>query len=138
MDLDPTCQFSLSAKFDKTYPAGIHVGPYSYITFRTSLLTHDMVRGLYLDTRIGRNCFVGAHSVILPGVTIGNECIVAAGSVVTKDVPSGTMVAGNPARVIKENLRLGPYGRMEEADANEQRCRVVNNFFADTIGAEKR
>lgn len=138
MDLDPTCQFSLSAKFDKTYPAGIHVGPYSYITFRTSILTHDMVRGLYLDTRIGSHCFIGAHSVILPGVTIGDQCIVAAGSVVTKDVPSGTLVAGNPARVIKENLRLGPYGRMEEADGNEQHCRVVNNFFADTIGAEKR
>lgn len=131
MDLDPTCEFSLSAKFDKTYPAGVHIGAYSYIAFRTSILTHDMVRGLYLDTRIGTHCFIGAHSLILPGVTIGDQSIVGAGSVVTSDVPSGTLVAGNPARVIRGNLRLGPYGRMEEADENERRCRMTSGFFLE-------
>lgn len=44
------------------------------------------------------NVFLGANSVILPGVTIGNNVIVGAGSVVTKDVPDNSVVAGNPAR----------------------------------------
>lgn len=50
---------------------------------------------------IGDNCWIGANAVILPGVTIGNCCVVAAGSIVTRDVPSGVLVAGNPAKVKK-------------------------------------
>jgi acetyltransferase-like isoleucine patch superfamily enzyme len=49
-----------------------------------------------------RNCWIGANSVILPGVTVGENSVVAAGSVVTKDVPADTVVAGVPARVIKK------------------------------------
>lgn len=46
------------------------------------------------------NCFIGSYSIILPNVKIGPNAIVAAGAVVTKDVPEGTIVAGNPAKVI--------------------------------------
>ena len=53
---------------------------------------------------IGADVWVGANATILPGVKIGNFSIVAAGAVVTKDVPSGVLVAGNPA-VIKKKLR---------------------------------
>ena len=49
------------------------------------------------------NVWVGANATILPGVTIGSMSVVAAGAVVTKDVPSGVLVAGNPA-VIKKQL----------------------------------
>ena len=49
---------------------------------------------------IGENCFIGARSVIMPGVTIGDNCIVGAGSVVTKSIPPNTVVAGNPAKPI--------------------------------------
>lgn len=49
------------------------------------------------------NVWVGANATILPGVTIGRMSVVAAGSIVTKDVPSGVLVAGNPA-VIKKKL----------------------------------
>ena len=87
MDIDPAASFSLSAKLDKTYPAGIHIGPETYIAFGATILTHDMAKGLYLDTYIGKRCFIRAYSVILPGVRIGNESIVV-GSVVTKDAPS--------------------------------------------------
>ena len=51
---------------------------------------------------IGDDVWIGANSVITAGVTIGTHCVIAAGSVVTKDVPDNTVVAGCPARVIKQ------------------------------------
>ena len=51
---------------------------------------------------IGDGAWIGAGAMILPGVTVGTRSIVAAGSVVTKDVPAFTVVAGNPAKVIKK------------------------------------
>lgn len=49
---------------------------------------------------IGEDVWIGAHSIILPGVTIGSGSVIGAGSVVTKDVKSHSVVAGNPAKVI--------------------------------------
>ena len=51
---------------------------------------------------IGRNCWIGAGAIILPGVTIGDNTVVGAGSVVTKDLPSGVVAVGNPCRVLRE------------------------------------
>lgn len=51
---------------------------------------------------IGDNVLIGCHSIILRGVNIGEGAVVGAGSVVTKDVPPWTIVAGNPARVMRE------------------------------------
>jgi acetyltransferase-like isoleucine patch superfamily enzyme len=51
--------------------------------------------------RIGRDCWIGTNAIILAGVTIGDGAVVAAGAVVTRDVPSGTVVAGVPAVVKK-------------------------------------
>ena len=51
---------------------------------------------------IGNDIWIGANAVILPGVTIGDHSVVAAGAVVTKDVPSHSLVAGVPAKVIKQ------------------------------------
>ena len=50
---------------------------------------------------VGRNVWFGANVTVLPGVTIGDNCVIGAGSVVNKDIPAGTMAAGNPCRVIK-------------------------------------
>ena len=119
MDLDPTVQISLSAKLDLTFPIGVHVGAFSYLAFESRILTHDRTRGLYLHTRIGRNCFIGGRAMILPGVEIGDGCIVGAGAVVTKSVPPGSIVAGNPARILREGIEVGPYGRFTDADARE-------------------
>jgi acetyltransferase-like isoleucine patch superfamily enzyme len=58
-------------------------------------------------TRVGRRASIGTGSVILGGLTIGEGAIVGAGSVVTKDVPAHTVVAGNPARVIRMNQPAG-------------------------------
>lgn len=115
MDIDSTATFSLSVRFDKTYPKGVHIGAESYVAFDAAILAHDMTRGLYLDTWIGRRCFIGARSVILPGIRIGDECIVASGSIVTKDVPPRSIVAGNPATVIRSDIEVGPFGRFTDA-----------------------
>jgi acetyltransferase-like isoleucine patch superfamily enzyme len=50
---------------------------------------------------IGDETWIGANAVILPGVFIGKHCVIAAGSVVTRNIPSHSVVAGNPARIIK-------------------------------------
>lgn len=110
MDIDKTVIFSMSAKLDKTYPQGIHIGKYSYLAFQSAVLSHDMIRKLKVDTVIGENCFIGAKSVILPGVVVGNNSVVAAGAVVTTNVPPNTIVAGNPAKVIKRDIKVGKYG----------------------------
>ncbi len=55
---------------------------------------------------IKKNAWIGASATILPGITIGENSIVAAGSIVTKDVPSNTIVAGNPAKKIKSIAQI--------------------------------
>jgi acetyltransferase-like isoleucine patch superfamily enzyme len=105
MDLHPTCFLSLKAVLDWTNPRGVHVGAYSYIAFDAVILAHDMARGLRTDTYIGERCFIGARALILPGVRVGDGSIVGAGSVVTRDVPPATIVAGNPAKVLRSGIR---------------------------------
>lgn len=90
-------------------PKGIHIGNYTMVAGAT-ILTHDMCRSIKCDTFIGDNSFIGGGSFILPGVHIGNNVIVGMGSVVTKDVPDNCIVAGNPARIIRENIKVGKYG----------------------------
>ncbi len=110
MKIHPTAHFSLRVQFDRTHPSGVNLGEESYVAFGAVILTHDMTRGLYADTRVGKRCFIGAHSILMPGVSIGDGSIVGAGSVVTRDVPAGTIVAGNPARVVKTGIKTYRFG----------------------------
>jgi acetyltransferase-like isoleucine patch superfamily enzyme len=105
MEIGEGTAISGSAKLDMTNPRGVHIGKYSVVTFGAAILTHDYVNRLNRDVYIGDNCFIGAHAIVLPGVTIGNGCIVAAASVVARDVPPGSLVAGNPARVVEHNVQ---------------------------------
>lgn len=52
--------------------------------------------------RIGKNCWLGAGVIVLPGVTIGDNTIIGAGSIVTKDIPANVVAVGNPCRVLRE------------------------------------
>ena len=87
----------------------ISIGNNCAITKGVTIYTHGggrLLRSSIPDfdsfgkVRIGNNCYIGAYSQIMPGVTIEDNVLVAAGSVVTKSVPSGYVVGGNPARII--------------------------------------
>ncbi|WP_326493110.1 acyltransferase [Novosphingobium sp. SL115] len=98
MDIHPTAWIATTALIDRTWPKGVHIGAGCVIDHQAVVLTHDMTRGLYLDTRIGEGTRIAPRAIILPGVTIGRNCIVEAGSVVNRDVPDDTRVIGSPAR----------------------------------------
>lgn len=51
--------------------------------------------------RIGRNCWIGAGVVIVPGITIGDNAVIGAGSIVTKDIPDNVVAVGNPCKVLR-------------------------------------
>ncbi|MFJ4349129.1 acyltransferase [Pseudomonas sp. NPDC089401] len=93
-----------------TDPELLRIGSYVGLSDCT-LIGHDAVVAL-IEVRYGKhldsvgfidirdNCFIGHGAIIMPRVTIGPDAVVAAGAVVTKDVPPGTVVGGNPAKVI--------------------------------------
>lgn len=55
-----------------------------------------------MPVHIGRNCWIGAGAIILPGITIGDNVVVGAGSVVTKDIPSDVIAVGNPCKILRK------------------------------------
>jgi acetyltransferase-like isoleucine patch superfamily enzyme len=105
MDIGKDVRINRTAHLDKNInPKGIHIGDGSVVIFDSVVLAHDQSRGLKADTFIGKNCIIGTRAIIMPGVKIGDSSIVAAGSIVTKDVPANCVVAGNPAKIIKEGV----------------------------------
>lgn len=110
MDIGRDVRLSRSAKLDRTNPRGVHIGDCTLVSFDAAILTHDFVGGRHVDTWVGSHCFIGARSIIMPGIRIGNHCIVGSGAVVTADVPDNCIVVGNPARVLKEGIVTGRWG----------------------------
>lgn len=101
----------------------ITIGDNVTISPRVHILAHDAsTKGFLNYTKIGRvnignNVFIGAESVVLPNVTIGDNVVIGANSTVTKDIPSNSVYAGNPAKFIytideyiKKNKRKMKYG----------------------------
>ena len=113
MDKDKSARLSFNAILDKTNPKGIHIGEESFVAKGAIILTHDFCRSIHSDTYIGKRCFIGVNAIIMPGVIIGDEVIVGSGAIVTKDVPSNCIVAGNPAKIIKEGIKTGKYGKIK-------------------------
>lgn len=107
---------------DATHCYHITIGDNVVLAPRVHVLAHDSSTGLFIgktraaNVTIGNNVFVGAGTIILPGVHVGNRVIIGAGSVVTKDIPDNTVAAGNPAKAIcgideylaKEKAKMRP------------------------------
>ena len=55
-----------------------------------------------MPIHIGKNCWLGAGGIVLPGISIGDNSVIGAGSVVTKDIPSNVVAVGNPCRVLRQ------------------------------------
>jgi acetyltransferase-like isoleucine patch superfamily enzyme len=97
--------------------ARISIGDHTFINYGLSISAHKSVDvgrhcllGHYLNIRdtdesavtIGDHVWIGAHVIILPGVSIGQHAAVGAGSVVTRDIPAYCLAVGNPARVVRQ------------------------------------
>jgi maltose O-acetyltransferase len=115
--IHPSASISLSSRFI----GDVAVGADTLVAFKTLLDARDLATGNVRPIRIGERCFIGGGSAILPGVTVGDEVIVAAGAVVFEDVPPRSIVAGNPARVIRSGITVGRFGRLAGADENTKR-----------------
>ncbi len=110
-----------------TEPFLIRIGNRVTISDGVRFLTHDGSSWLARDSNgrrffyrrieIGNNVFVGIDTVILPGVKIGDNVIIGAGTIVTKSIPSGVVVAGNPARI------LGSFADLEK--------KMLDNYFSE-------
>lgn len=115
MTIGEGCKISRHAKIDLTNPKGVAIGRYTAITFDAAILTHDFIKGQHKAVTIGSYCFIGARSVIMPGVTIGDHAIIGTGSIVLTDVPPKCVVVGNPARVVETGIVTGRWGIRNEA-----------------------
>lgn len=103
---------SPSAYFDPGYPSLITLGRGTTVSFEACFLAHDysLDKGLFARAgkhglivgkiEVGRNCFIGARAMLLPGTRLGDGCVVGANAVVKGSYPAGSVLAGNPARPI--------------------------------------
>jgi len=104
------------------------------------LIAHDASTKRHLGyTKIGRidireNCFIGDSAIVLPNVTIGPDAVIGAGSVVTRDIPPGSVAAGNPARVLGS---LADYLKKIETIRKEKKV-FSEDYFIERLDAVKR
>lgn len=110
MKIGEGVRISRGARLDKTNPGGIKIGDYTAVVSGAAIFTHDFVNRTHANVTVGKNCFIGYGAIILPGVTVGDSVIVAGNSVVGRDVPSNSIVMGNPARVVERDIVTGPWG----------------------------
>lgn len=89
----------------------VYVGDYTMFGPNVTIATagHPIETGLRqkgyqynIPVRIGKNCWIGAGVVLLPGVTVGDNTVIGAGSVVTRDIPANVVAVGNPCHILRE------------------------------------
>jgi acetyltransferase-like isoleucine patch superfamily enzyme len=113
IDLGRHVYVGMETWLDDQFPELIRIEDDVTISFRVTVVVHDDARrmdrvepgqlqGTVAPVILRRGCYLGACAVVLPGITVGESAVVAAGAVVTRDVPAGKIVAGVPARVIRD------------------------------------
>lgn len=119
----------------------IEIGDNVTMAPRVHVLCHDASTKQYLNyTKIGRvtignEVFIGAESVILPGVSIGDRVVIGANSTVTHDIPSNSVAVGSPARVI---CTLDEYLEKEKARMSSAPCYGEEYTLRQNVSMEKR
>ncbi|PEB56279.1 acetyltransferase [Bacillus pseudomycoides] len=128
MKIGDNCSIQPGVIIDYSHCWLIKIGNNVTIAPQAYLLVHDAsTKKLNNYTKVGSiliedNVFIGARALIMPGVTIGKNSIVAAGSIVTKSIPSESIVAGNPAKVISTIEKY-------EIDQNKKNSEVYTKIY---------
>lgn len=118
---------------DPGYNWLVSIGNNSVLSYGTIVLAHDgSLRNYTGYTRVGKvsigsNAFIGAGSIIMPGVSIGDNAVIGAGSVVTKNVPDNSVAIGNPAVVVGSISQL-----INKHRINMQNCQVYEKMSEQT------
>ena len=109
-------QFQYQVFLEEVSPELITIRENSDIGPRVMVITHDTIfdhintdpsHSRTAPVTIGRNCFIGAGAIVLPGVSIGDNTIIAAGTVVNKSIPPGSVVSGVPAKIVGTSYEWG-------------------------------
>lgn len=122
---------------DPTRPCLIDIGNNVRITRGVTILTHgydwSVLKGKYGEiigsagkVTIGDNVFIGNNAMILKGVTIGDNVVIGAGSVVTKDIPSDSVAAGNPAKII---MSIAEYYKKRKEKTVEEAKELAVTYY---------
>jgi acetyltransferase-like isoleucine patch superfamily enzyme len=90
----------LLGHIDSVNPHLVTIGDYAVLGAHSALLTHCPIKGAQ-PVSVGAYSYLAYGALVLPGVSVGAHCIVGAGAVVTRSVPDDSIVAGNPARVLR-------------------------------------
>ena len=116
--IDPSHCFHITIGDNVTFGPRVHV------------LAHDASTYVFLgytrvaNVSIGSNVFIGAYSIVMPGVTIGDNVVIGAGSIVTRDIPANSVAIGSPAKVVKS---LDEYLDSKRAEMNDEN--MFDNSF---------
>lgn len=141
------CRLDVRSDTFGTEPYLIRLGDHVTVAPGVRFVTHDGGIWVFRLERpdidlvapivVGNNVFLGMNAILLPGVTVGDNCLIGAGAVVTRDIPSGSVAVGVPARRIKSleeywegvRDRAVPTKRLPERDKR----RFFEERFAETL-----